>query len=372
MVLNQVLVELYNRAGQRSLRVIAGQGYDPLNIRFDKDQRENYALGSVFKMDLRLHSTGKYYISSYINQTLQDTYFAGSVNDPKVLEVLSKHSASPKVAAPTRKPSDGVPPIPSSIKLSTTTWQFLNHAIDMKQYPMLLGPKGCGKSSLAKAIAEAKGLDFYEFDLGQVMKPTRFFLGGMVIDETGKTVKVRSEFFKAFTSEKPTLIFLDEITRTQAAAANFLMTVLASNQSFIYDQDLGQRFNKGKDVTFIAAGNNGYQYTSTGRIDSAFEDRFVKIPVDYLSASQEAQLVQSRYPEVPSLEAERLCSVASALREAERKHTLSVSLSTRQVLMAASYIPLGYSVTDVVKLVLLQNYVIADEEEAARAVIQAL
>ena len=62
-------------------------------------------------------------------------------------------------------------------------------------------------------LADAMEMDYFGFDMGQAFKPKKMFVGGLVIGDEGKTLAVRSEFFKAFTSDRPTLIFLDELTR---------------------------------------------------------------------------------------------------------------------------------------------------------------
>ena len=160
-------------------------------------------------------------------------------------------------------------------------WEFLCHTLYLGKYPFLLGPKGCGKSSVAMELADAMEMDYFGFDMGQAFKPKKMFVGGLVIGDEGKTLAVRSEFFKAFTSDRPTLIFLDELTRIPMVAANFLMTILDRRQSYLYDEDSGVRYNKGTNVQFIAAGNTGFAYVSTQRLDSAFEDRFIKVQLDY-------------------------------------------------------------------------------------------
>lgn len=106
-------------------------------------------------------------------------------------------------------------------------------------------------------LADAMEMDYFGFDMGQAFKPKKMFVGGLVIGDEGKTLAVRSEFFKAFTSDRPTLIFLDELTRIPMVAANFLMTILDRRQSYLYDEDSGVRYNKGTNVQFVAAGNTG-------------------------------------------------------------------------------------------------------------------
>ena len=247
------------------------------------------------------------------------------------------------------------------------TWEFLCHTLYLKRYPFLLGPKGCGKSSIAKELADAMGMEYFAFDMGQAFKPKKMFVGGLIIGDGGKTKAVRSEFFKAFVSTKPTLIFLDELTRTPMVAANFLMTILDRQQSYIYDEDSGKRYNKGENVRFVAAGNVGFAYVSTQRLDTAF-----KVRLNYLTAEEEAALIRARFPKVSRDAATQLAKVAEVLRLAEQKETLSVSLSTRQVLDAAAYIPLGYRLDEVIERVILTNYVITGEEMVARSLIQTL
>lgn len=249
-------------------------------------------------------------------------------------------------------------------------WEFLCHTLYLKKYPFLLGPKGCGKSSVAMELAEAMGMEYFGFDMGQAFKPKKMFVGGLVIGDEGKTMAVRSEFFKAFISDRPTLIFLDELTRIPMVAANFLMTILDRRQSYIYDEDSGVRFDKGENVLFVAAGNTGFAYVSTQRLDSAFEDRFIKIQLAYLTPEEETALILGRYPAVKPAAAAQLTGIARLLRQAEQKEALTVSLSTRQVLDAAAYLQLGYTLREVVEEVILTNYVIAGEHLVARSLVQ--
>ena len=251
-------------------------------------------------------------------------------------------------------------------------WEFLCHTLYLKKYPFLLGPKGCGKSSVAKELADAMGMEYHAFNMGQAFKPKKMFVGSLIIGEDGKTLAVRSEFFRAFVSDRPTLIFLDELTRTPAVAANFLMTVLDRHQSYLYDEDSGQRYDKGRNVLFIAAGNTGFAYVSAQRLDTAFEDRFIKTRLAYLYPREESALICSRIEGVARKDAVRLAEIARILRLGEAKETLSVSLSTRQVLDAAAYLPLGYSLQDVVEEVILTNYMLSGEEVLARALLQGI
>lgn len=267
---------------------------------------------------------------------MQSSKTSSSVAQPDLFQDFSFSSFSP-------------PKHSGDLCIPQRKWEFLCHTLYLGKYPFLLGPKGCGKSSVAMELAKAMEMEYFGFDMGQAFKPKKMFVGGLVIGDEGKTKAVRSEFFKAFTSEKPTLLFLDELTRIPMVAANFLMTILDRRQSYLYDEDTGVRYEKGKDVLFVAAGNTGFAYVSTQRLDSAFEDRFIKVQLDYLTPEEEAALMMQRYPLVKAPAANLLAEIARLLRQAEQKEALTVSLSTRQVLDAAAYLQLGYTVREVVE-----------------------
>ena len=54
-------------------------------------------------------------------------------------------------------------------------WEFLCHTLYLGKYPFLLGPKGCGKSSVVMELADAMEMDYFGFDMGQAFKPKKMF-----------------------------------------------------------------------------------------------------------------------------------------------------------------------------------------------------
>lgn len=352
---------------------VEGQGIPALNIRFSREARKEFSVGSVFVMDL-VEATGCY---TALTKNLKATYF-GRVNEEERIKKFIGAAKANDLALmrelrEIKSESAAIYyKVPSHVKIDSLAWDTLNISLDLGKYPFLMGPRGCGKSTVAKALADARGMHYYGFDMGQAIKPKKFFVGGLIIGEGSKTEKVDSLFLRAFTSEEPTLIFLDEITRIPSMAANFLMTVLDRSQSYIYDEDTGITYLKGKGVRFIAAGNMGFQYVSTQQLDAAFEDRFVKIKLNYLTTEQEADLVRTRVTGIAYEDVNTLCKAASLLRQAENKGTLSVGISTRQVLDVAELVSKGLRLKDMIDSVIINNYAQVDEEQVARSVLQAL
>ena len=60
-----------------------------------------------------------------------------------------------------------------SLCIPVQTWEFLCHTLYLKRYPFLLGPKGCGKSSIAKELADAMGMEYFAFDMDRLLSRKR-------------------------------------------------------------------------------------------------------------------------------------------------------------------------------------------------------
>lgn len=138
------------------------------------------------------------------------------------------------------------------------------------------GPAGSGKSTIAKHVAEALGLEFYFTNaVTQEYKLTGFIDASGVYHET--------QFFKAFT--KGGLFFLDEM---DASIPEVLVILNAAIANGYFDFPIG-KFEASPDFRVIAAGNTlgtgaDAQYTGRYCLDRASLDRFAVCHIDYSPA----------------------------------------------------------------------------------------
>lgn len=108
-------------------------------------------------------------------------------------------------------------------------------------------------------------------------------------------------------------------------ARNGIMPALDSTRK-MYNPITGSNIAIPENVLWIAAINNGTQFTGTTTIDPAQLDRFAPLCIRYLPAEQEVRLLAKRYPQVQHQRIERVVKAANLVRN---NRDLAVDLSMR-------------------------------------------
>jgi MoxR-like ATPase len=207
---------------------------------------------------------------------------------------------------------------------------------------LLDGPQGCGKTVLARSLAQSLGMEFVFFNCGAVVDPSDFFAtiqvrassSGSPITDFVKTEVLEAVERAAEEPEKRFLVFLDELNRCQESARNALMPALDSTRRVFHP--IENRFVGIPDnVQFIAAVNRGREFSGTFGIDAAQLDRFAPLQMDYPPPEEEVKILLHRHPEVPTKLVEDVVTVADAVRKSAE---LSASLSVRATEEACVYL----------------------------------
>jgi hypothetical protein len=139
--------------------------------------------------------------------------------------------------------------------------------------PMLVGPAGSGKTTLARQIAEALNRPFYM----AARVTSEYKLTGF-IDAAGKAVQ--TDFRRAY--EKGGVFLFDEIDASDADALTAFNAPLANDVADFPDGQV----NRHPDFVAIAAGNTfgrgaSREYVGRQQLDAATLDRFTVFEVDY-------------------------------------------------------------------------------------------
>lgn len=363
---------------RKKLTIIPGQGSIDATAKLacDSGLLNGFSVGTIVVVDMRGSKESTYYIADN-----EPKLFSGDI-----IEYMHDHDygtgkkPEPEVKIPEQKidPAEAekykikAPAIPKgTIIMEKAKWNAICAAIMLDQYPIVLGPKGCGKTLTAKAVADSLGMEFHAFNLGQAFKPKKFFVGGLGANEQG-TYFVPSEFYNAFCSDRPTLIFLDEITRTPAQAANFIMTITDRKQSYIYNEDEGKRVLRGANVRFMAAGNMGMEYVDTRTMDGAFKDRFTPFHLEYMTEKQEIGFLNGKFPVAKVVDITKLVQCAGIIRKACDTGSISQSISTRKLEDLTAYLQGGFDF-EVVNEMFLSIFVNGniDERSEVRSLLQS-
>ncbi len=197
---------------------------------------------------------------------------------------------------------------------------------------LLDGPQGCGKTVLARSIADSLGMTFVFFNCGAVVEASDFLVAIQVrASSSGAPVTdfVKTDVLIALEDagehpERRYLVFLDELNRCQESARNALMPALDSTRRVFHPIE-NTFVPIPENVQFIAAVNRGREFSGTFGIDAAQLDRFAPLQMDYPPQRAEIEILTKRYPEVSNANLAIIVTVANAIRQAaDLPGTLSV------------------------------------------------
>lgn len=198
---------------------------------------------------------------------------------------------------------------------------------------LLDGPQGSGKTVLSRMIADALGWEYVFFNCSPIYEATDF-LASLQVRATAsgqvETAWLPTDILRALEAAREHqtrhyLVFLDEFNRCRELARNGIMPALDATRK-LYNPISGGLIDIPDNVHWIAAINNGAQFTGTTNVDPAQLDRFAPLKMDYPPAAEEVRILAERHPGVPRKAIERTVRAANAVRTSAE---LGVDLSVR-------------------------------------------
>lgn len=222
--------------------------------------------------------------------------------------------------------------------LESTLAKTLQALLESGKNILLDGPQGSGKTVLSRLVAKALGWEYVFFNCSSVYEPTDF-VATLQVRATpsgqAETVWIPTDIYRALETaqadpEKTFLVFLDEFNRCREMARNGIMPALDSTRK-LYNPLTGSTLDIPDNLIWIAAINNGNQFSGTTTVDPAQLDRFAPLKTDYPPEEEEVKILVRRFPEVDEAKIRLVVGAANAVRRDEKLQTDLSMRATEEV-----------------------------------------
>jgi len=224
-------------------------------------------------------------------------------------------------------------------------------ASELKKPVLVEGPAGVGKTDLGKVLAQALGQDLirlqcyegldeakalYEWEYAkqllytQILKDkiSEVLVGAKGLAEAVDRIANEDEVFfserfilprpllKAITSDKPSVLLIDEIDKADAEFEAFLLELLSDFQVTV--PELGTL--KAKQLPLVILTSNNAREMS-----DALKRRCLHLYIDFPDKAQELAIVKAKAPEAAANLAAEVVNVVQSLRKIDLKKTPGIS-----------------------------------------------
>lgn len=208
---------------------------------------------------------------------------------------------------------------------------------------LMVGPAGSGKTTLAKSLAQALGLEFGFISLSAGVTETHLF-GRVLPHSDGSWQYQPGRFVQVY--ENGGVFLLDEI---DAADANVMVAINAALANGVLANPNGKVHVRHEKCYILAAANTwgrggDHQYVGRNQLDAATLDRFIlsTLAIDY-DGILEGQIAAS----LPVEQASELIAWVERLRSAISTNRLRRIASTRLVVNSVSALRAGRTMEQV-------------------------
>lgn len=219
-------------------------------------------------------------------------------------------------------------------------------------YPLLIGPKGSGKTQAVRRFAELQGKPLFSLNLS--LRTREHHLLGR-LDMKGGEI-----YFKEGVVPKSMraggILYLDELNMAEADVLVRLDEVLDDRREL----NVEGRVYKPREGWFVIATINPLTHVGTKELPPQINSRFpVKIPFSYPPPEKELEIIRLH---VGECDAADIVRIAHKIRSTELEYVPSI----RETIAAAKLVKLGRSLKEAVYLTMVEGYLQYGEVERSK------
>lgn len=250
-----------------------------------------------------------------------------------------------------------------SIWLSNLNKQLLQVGLSSGINIMLIGEQGCGKTTVAEAVANYKKWQF-RMIAGNTIKKYHNLLGQnipIVVDGQQRFEHEYSQLVKVLleANENPAITycaFLDEFNRIDEKGQDVLLNIV-SGKTRVLHLPTGLSIPVGSNIRFMAACNEGNAFT-VAKSDAAGKDRWMIVKMGYMPAAVEVEHCLRLYPDCPPEPLIMAIAVINGLRAKKNdiKLRLSHNVSTRCAENVAQLLSCGIALKETLLTAVANQY----------------
>lgn len=221
---------------------------------------------------------------------------------------------------------------PAEVWLDSFARHRIESLLDRGSPVLLIGPQGCGKTVLARTMAEVDEREFVHINCSHAEESDDFSASVSPVSSGDglaflwrDTPMMEALEAAAADSRRRFLICLDELNRAGRRARNALLPVLDRTRR-IWNPRTAAYHPVPETVQFAAAVNMGARFGDTEASDLAGLDRWGPVHIDYPTAAAEIAIIRRAAPDVTAASATRVVAAANLLR---RHPEWPISVSVR-------------------------------------------
>ncbi|SIT80775.1 ATP-binding protein [Edaphobacillus lindanitolerans] len=216
-------------------------------------------------------------------------------------------------------------------------WEDVLTAVVIRRPVLLKGPTGSGKTKLAESVSGFFSQPMHQVNCSVDLDAEALLGYKTIIQKEGRTEIDFVDGPVIHAMKNGHILYIDEINMAKPETLPILHSVL-DHRRMLTNPFTGEVISAHPDFNVIAAINEGY--VGTVPMNEALKNRFIAFHVPYLGMQETRELLESEFPDAPSVLIATMLDISEDLREQVRNGLLEDEAASIRSLIDATELAL--------------------------------